>query len=86
MVNMFLGETFNFQKILILDIANNHYGDVHHGIKLIDEFSKLKYPEGYTVFFKLQYRNLDTYIHPDSPKDSHYIKDLIQLSWLNLSF
>ena len=40
MVNMFLGETFNFKKILILDIANNHYGDVHHGIKLIDEFTR----------------------------------------------
>ena len=26
------------------------------------------------IFFKLQYRNLETFIHPLSPKDSHYIK------------
>ncbi|MBK16583.1 MAG: sialic acid synthase [Prochlorococcus sp. SP3034] len=74
MENMFLGETFNFKKIIILDIANNHYGDVSHGIDIINNFSNLNYPEDYKVYFKLQYRNLDTFIHKDSPKDSHYIK------------
>jgi len=71
---MFLEETFNFEKIIILDVANNHFGDVKHGLNLINEFSKLNYPKGYTTYFKLQYRNLDTFIHPDSPKESHYIK------------
>ena len=71
---MFLGETFNFKKIIILDIANNHYGDISHGIDIINSFAKLNYPINYKVYFKLQYRNLDTFIHKDAPKDSHYIK------------
>ena len=74
MKNMFLEETFDFKKIIILDIANNHFGNVKHGINIINKFSKLNYPKDFTIFFKLQYRNLETFIHPLSPKDSHYIK------------
>jgi len=74
METMFLGETFNFKKIIILDIANNHYGDVSHGTEIVNSFAKLNYPTNYKVYFKLQYRNLDTFIHKDAPKDSHYIK------------
>ena len=74
MKNMFLEETFNFKKTIILDIANNHFGNVKHGIDIINEFSKLIYPKDFTIYFKLQYRNLETFIHPLAPKDSHYIK------------
>lgn len=74
MKNMFLEETFNFKKTIILDVANNHFGNVKHGIDIINKFSQLNYPEDFTIYFKLQYRNLETFIHPSSPKDSHYIK------------
>ena len=65
---------FDFRKIIVLDIANNHYGNLSHGKEIINVFSKLKYPKGYKVYFKLQFRNLDTFIHKEAPKDSHYIK------------
>ena len=71
---MFLGETLNFRKIIVLDIANNHFGDVSHAFDIIRNFSNLTYPNDYRICFKLQYRNLDTFIHPDSSKDSHYVK------------
>ena len=71
---MFLEETFNFKKTIILDIANNHYGNISHAIDIIKDFAKLNYPKEFKIFFKLQYRNLDTFIHQNSPKDSHYIK------------
>ena len=74
MKNVFLEETFNFKKTIILDIANNHFGEVKHGIDIVNKFSKLNYPKDFTIYFKLQYRNLETFIHPLSPKDSHYIK------------
>ena len=60
MEDMFLEETFNFNKTIILDIANNHYGDVSHAFEIINEFSKLNYPDDFKIFFKLQYRNLET--------------------------
>lgn len=58
-------------------MANNHMGDVSHGIKLIREFAKAKEP--YTEFdfaIKFQFRNIDTFIHPDykDRMDLKYVK------------
>ena len=39
--------TTDFKKIIILDIANNHFGDLNHGKEIIKTFSNLKYPKGY---------------------------------------
>ncbi|WP_342359606.1 N-acetylneuraminate synthase family protein [Terrarubrum flagellatum] len=51
-------------------------GDVDHGLRVIDEFCTLakKYP--FSFAFKLQYRELDTFIHPDfkSRTDIKFIK------------
>jgi len=45
-------------------MANNHMGDVEHGERIIRVFGELakEYPE-ISFAFKLQYRNLDTFIH-----------------------
>ena len=63
-------------KFFVLEMANNHMGDVNHGIKIIKEFSKItkKYP--FNFGFKLQYRDLDTFIHKDlkNRDDIKYIK------------
>ena len=45
MENMFLVETFKFTKIIILDIANNHFGEVSHALSIIRKFSTLNYPK-----------------------------------------
>lgn len=57
--------TFDNKKIVILEMANNHMGDVAHGIKLIQAFAKIceKY-NGIEFIFKLQFRDLETFIHP----------------------
>ena len=63
-----------FNNLIILDIANNHFGSVSHAKRIIDEISKIDNPKNYKVLLKLQFRNLDTFIHPDAPQDSHYVK------------
>lgn len=61
----------------MLEMANNHMGDIRHGIKLIRAFGVVckKYPQ-FKFAFKLQYRDLDTFIHPDlkDRMDIKYIK------------
>ncbi|MBI4351700.1 MAG: N-acetylneuraminate synthase family protein [Elusimicrobia bacterium] len=54
-----------FDKLIILELANNHMGDVEHGLAVIREFGKVckKFP--FRFAFKFQYRELDTFIHPD---------------------
>ena len=63
-------------KFYVLEMANNHMGNVNHGIKIIKEFAKVtkKYP--FNFGFKLQYRDLDTFIHKNlkNRDDIKYIK------------
>lgn len=53
------------ERLFILELANNHMGDVEHGLRIIDEFSKVVKDFPFNFAFKLQYRELDTFIHPD---------------------
>lgn len=66
-----------FDRLVILEMANNHMGDVNHGLRVIDAFAPLikQFPD-FRFAFKFQYRNLDTFIHPDyqGRMDIKYIK------------
>lgn len=64
-------------NLFILEMANNHMGDVDHGIRIVREFGTIcrDFPE-FRFAFKLQYRDLDTFIHPamQGRDDVKYIK------------
>jgi len=64
-------------KLVVLEMANNHMGDMTHGFKVISDFGAVcrKFPE-FKFAFKLQYRELDTFIHPSmrGRDDIKYIK------------
>lgn len=64
-------------NLFVLEMANNHMGDIAHGIELIQAFGAVcnNYPE-FNFAFKFQYRDLDTFIHPDlkNRMDIKYIK------------
>ena len=66
-----------FDKLFVLEMANNHDGSVTHGLKIIRQMSQVckKYPM-FKFAFKFQFRDLDTFIHPyyQSRKDIKYIK------------
>jgi len=53
--------------LFIFEMANNHQGSVAHGKKIIEAMRKVSAP--YTPRFrfavKFQYRDIDTFIHPD---------------------
>lgn len=50
--------------LFILEMANNHMGDVEHGLALVRAFGAVCREFPYRFAFKLQYRDLDTFIHP----------------------
>lgn len=64
------------KNLFILEMANNHMGDVDHGIKVIRAFGSVRRKYPFPVAFKLQYRDLDTFIHPkmQGRDDIKYIK------------
>ncbi|MCM8797682.1 MAG: N-acetylneuraminate synthase family protein, partial [Candidatus Omnitrophica bacterium] len=65
-----------FDKLFIFEIANNHMGSVAHGLKIIREVGQVSTEFDFKFAFKLQYRNLNTFIHPDfkGRKDFKYVR------------
>ncbi len=65
-----------FKKLFIMEMANNHMGSVEHGLKIIRDFHRVCKNFDFQFGFKLQYRNLDTFIHPDfqGRQDIKFIK------------
>lgn len=63
-------------NLFVLEMANNHMGDIEHGVRVIRSFGEIcrKYP--FRFAFKLQYRDLDTFIHPamKGREDVKYVK------------
>ena len=57
--------------IIILEMANNHCGDVNHGMKIIETYAEIckKYKKQFQFVFKFQYRDLETFIRKDMKGD-----------------
>ena len=54
-----------FKDLVVFEMANNHQGDVRHGVRIIEEMGKIARRYDIRASVKLQYRDLDTFIHPD---------------------
>ena len=66
--------------LFVLEMANNHMGDVEHGLKIIRAFGEVCREFPFHFAFKLQYRDLDTFIHEDAKgrDDIKYVKRFSQ--------
>jgi N-acetylneuraminate synthase len=76
-----------FKDLIVLDLANNHFGDLNHAKKIIGSFSKLikKYKIKCTI--KFQFRDLDSFIHKDHLKsDNSYIKRFLTTKFSDEQF
>ncbi|MCE5336657.1 MAG: N-acetylneuraminate synthase family protein [Desulfobacteraceae bacterium] len=64
------------EPLFIFEMANNHMGKPEHGLRIIREFGRIAGEFPFTFAFKLQYRQLDTFIHPDykTRTDFKYVK------------
>ena len=67
----------DFKDLFIFEFANNHMGDVQHGLRMIREFAEVakKYKQ-FQFAVKFQFRDIDTFIHPDfkDRADLKYVK------------
>ena len=52
-----------FNNLFVLDLANNHFGDLKHAKKIIDKFSIIIKKFKINACIKFQFRDLETYIH-----------------------
>ena len=72
------------KPLLILDLANNHNGNVDHGKRIIDDLAKVNF-HGLPVAIKFQYRNLPEFIHHEfrDRRDIKYVDRFLStyLNW-----
>jgi sialic acid synthase SpsE len=77
-----------FENLFVLELANNHWGHLKRGLKIIEDFGVVVRANGVHASIKLQFRDVDNFIHPDfrDRADIRYIKKTqdTQLSWDDL--
>ncbi len=54
-----------FKDLFIFEVANNHQGSLDHGLRIVREMAKIVRKYGIHAGVKFQYRELETFIHPD---------------------
>ncbi len=65
-----------FEDLFVLELANNHWGDVERGKKIITDFSRIVRFNNIRAAIKLQFRDVDEFVHKDyrGRDDIRYVK------------
>jgi sialic acid synthase SpsE len=58
-----------FKNLFILELANNHWGSIERGKQIIREFAKVVKNNKIKAAIKLQFRDIDNFIHKDFAKN-----------------
>ena len=54
-----------FDELFVLEMANNHLGDLQRGLKIISNYAQVVRFNNVRAAIKLQLRDVDTFIHKD---------------------
>ena len=68
-----------FGNLFVLEAANNHCGDLERGLKLIRDHAVVARQNNVRAAVKLQFRKMDTFVHPDYKGSSYNVK----IEWEN---
>lgn len=65
-----------FENLFVLEVTNNHQGKLERGLEIIRQHSRVVRFNNVRAAIKLQFRNLDTFVHKDyiDRTDIRYIK------------
>ena len=68
-----------FEDLFVLELANNHWGKLERGLKIVTDFSRIVRFNNVKAAIKLQLRDVDAFVHKDFLKrdDIRYIKKTI---------
>lgn len=65
-----------FENLFVLELANNHWGSLERGLKIIRDHASVVRFNNVKAAIKLQFRDVDNFIHPDFRGDLNlrYVK------------
>jgi len=69
-----------FEELFMLELANNHLGSLERGLKIVAEFAQVVRFNNVRATIKLQFRDVDSFIHKDfvDRKDLRYVKKTLE--------
>jgi sialic acid synthase SpsE len=72
----FLRDKQIFENLFVLELANNHWGSLERGLKIIKDHARVVRHNGIKAVIKLQFRDVDAFIHEDykGNEDLRYVK------------
>jgi len=65
-----------FEDLFVLEIASNHQGSLDRGLRIVSQFAKIARFNNVRTAIKLQFRDLDNFVHKDfvDRSDIRYVK------------
>ncbi len=65
-----------FEHLFVLELANNHQGKLERGLRIVTDFSRIVRFNNVKAAIKLQFRDVDAFVHQDfrDRSDIRYIK------------
>jgi len=54
-----------FEELFVLEMANNHWGNLERGLKIVNTFAQVVRFNNVRAAIKLQFRDVDSFIHRD---------------------
>ncbi len=77
-----------FEDLFVLELANNHWGKLERGLKIVNDFAKVVRFNNVRAAIKLQFRDVDSFVHKDhrNREDVRYIKKTLatHMTWEQL--
>ncbi len=69
-----------FNELFVLEMTNNHLGSLERGLQIIEAHSKVVAHHSVKAAIKLQFRNLDDFVHPNYRNrfDLRYIRRITE--------
>jgi sialic acid synthase SpsE len=69
-----------FEELFVLELANNHLGDVQRGLKIINTYAQVVRFNNVRASIKLQIRDVDSFIHKNfrTRHDIRYVKKTLE--------
>jgi sialic acid synthase SpsE len=69
-----------FDELFVLELANNHWGSLERGLRIVEDFATVVRYNGVRAAIKLQFRDVDTFIHRAfrDRQDIRYIKKTME--------
>ncbi|MFH0933804.1 MAG: N-acetylneuraminic acid synthase, partial [Pseudomonadota bacterium] len=54
-----------FEDLFVLEMANNHWGDLKRALKIVTDYSRIVRFNNVKAAIKVQFRDVDAFIHKD---------------------